>query len=155
MPEHHCPLRLWVPAEHGDGCREILRILYDGRTVLLCIVPHLQRSLAAADSETRVVVVTPPNADRRFLDSRRQNSDGALLRNPPDEDVEIGARTGENVRVGGVPADGGDGLLVLGHDGQEAEFLETAVQLRNIESVNCYALEPSFKDHLRTKQKWP
>ena len=136
VTKHHHPVRLWVPAEHGDAGREILWILYNDRAMLLRIIPHLQRPPAADDSQTGAVMVTPPNTGGYLLESCWKNGDGALLGDLPDEDMEVSTRTSKDVGVGRMPADGCDGLLVLWHDGQEAEFLEMVVQLWKIRSCN-------------------
>ena len=145
VTEHHHPLLLGVPAEHGDERREVLRVLHYGRPVLLRVVPDLQRPLAADDAQAGAVVVTPPDASGLLLDPRGEDGDGALLGNAPDEDTEVGARAGEDVRVGGVPADGRDGLLVLRHDGQQAELLEVGVQLRGIDRSLVFNAQSTAK----------
>lgn len=56
-------------------------------------------------------------------------SDGLLLGHVPDDQQVICAGAGEHLGVVWTPRDGRDGLLVLGHDGAQLEFVVPVVQL--------------------------
>ena len=118
-----------VPSELANVRQEVLRLFVHRQPSGWVDIPDIQRSSSRHQSQTILLMQTPPKGRRDGWNITRLGDD-LLFSHMPHDDQIVGWCAGKQVRVLWVPGYGSDCLFMLWHDAKEPKFMVPEVKLK-------------------------